>query len=259
MKDYEEMAKSVLHRRDAYLEERKKHIKKILSAGACFCLTLLLGVGIWHNNSFSPTGDTDINQSSEDLRADREQKQPAKVENMDGNPGGYSSPATDVYPGEDIIGETGPIEVKDAPITENPNSTGALKPLEEIWGGSYMDQSGHWVVWLTKNTPKDRARVFEQNPDLLESNTVFKTAEFSLAYLTDLLANISAEMGTQKLPFVTTAALREEKNRIEVTMTTDDEEYVAQVLNFDAIGGAIEFRYSTAQITDVAIQKGPER
>ena len=62
-----------------------------------------------------------------------------------------------------------------------------------------------------------------------------------------------------KLPFVTTAALREQDNRVEVTMTTDDEEYAVQVLNFDTIGGAIEFRYSTAQIKDEAIQKGPER
>ena len=66
-----------------------------------------------------------------------------------------------------------------------------------------MDQSGHWVVWLTENTPENQARVFAQNPDLLEDDTVFKTADFSLVYLTDLLANISAEMGTQKLPFVT--------------------------------------------------------
>ena len=158
-----------------------------------------------------------------------------------------------------MSGETDPLEIKDAPVAENPGSTGALNPLDEIWGGSYMDQSGHWVVWLTENTPENQARVFAQNPDLLEDDTVFKTADFSLAYLTDLLANISVEMGTQKLPFVTTAALREQDNRVEVTMTTDDEEYAAQVLNFDTIGGAIEFRYSTAQIKDEAIQKGPER
>ena len=236
-------------------------MKKIVSIGSCFCLMLLVGVGIWHSNNLAPTGDalTDIKQGIEDLRTDLEQKQPEKVEDMDGNPGGYSSPATDVYTGGDTIGETDPMEVRDAPVTENPGSTGALNPLDEIWGGSYMDQSGHWVVWLTENTPENQARVFAQNPDLLEDNTVFKTADFSLAYLTDLLANISAEMGTQKLPFVTTAALREEDNRVEVTMTTDDGEYAAQVLNFDTIGGAIEFRYSTAQIVDEAIQKGAER
>ena len=48
MKDYREMVKSVLSRRDAYVAERKKRMKKIVSIGSCFCLMLLLGIGIWH-------------------------------------------------------------------------------------------------------------------------------------------------------------------------------------------------------------------
>ena len=258
MKDYEEMAKSVLSRRDNYVMERKKRMRKVVSIGSCFCLMLLVGVGIYQSNNLAPAGDalTNVTQGVVDMGADKQQK---KAEDIDGNPGGYSSPATDVYPGGDMSGETDPMEISDAPVTGNPGSTGALNPLDEIWGGSYMDQSGHWVVWLTENTPENQARVFAQNPDLLEDDTVFKTADFSLSYLTDLLANISVEMGTQKLPFVTTAALREQDNRVGVTMTADDEEYAAQVLNFDTIGGAIEFRYSTAQIKDEAIQKGPER
>lgn len=51
MKDYEEMAKSVLRRRDAYVAERKKHMKKLVSIGSCFCLILLVGVGIWHTQN----------------------------------------------------------------------------------------------------------------------------------------------------------------------------------------------------------------
>ncbi len=61
MKDYEEMAKSVLSRRDAYVAERKKRMKKIVSIGSCFCLMLLLGIGIWHiqniTSSDSASGD----------------------------------------------------------------------------------------------------------------------------------------------------------------------------------------------------------
>ncbi len=58
MKDYEEMAKSVLSRRDAYAAERKKCMKKIVSIGSCFCLMLLLGVSIWHiqNSTLAPGG-----------------------------------------------------------------------------------------------------------------------------------------------------------------------------------------------------------
>ena len=48
MKDYEEMAKSVLSRRDAYVVERKKRMKKIVTIGSCFCLMLLVCVGVWH-------------------------------------------------------------------------------------------------------------------------------------------------------------------------------------------------------------------
>ena len=45
MKDYEEMAKSVLSRRDNYVMERKKRMKRVVSIGSCFCLMLLVGVG----------------------------------------------------------------------------------------------------------------------------------------------------------------------------------------------------------------------
>ena len=140
MKDYEEMAKSVLSRRDNYVMERKKRMKKVVSIGSCFCLMLLVGVGIYRSNNLVPAGDalTNVTQGVVDMGADKQQK---KAEDIDGNPGGYSSPATDVYPGEDMSGETDPLEVKDAPVAGNPGSTSALKPLDEIWGGSYMDQN----------------------------------------------------------------------------------------------------------------------
>ena len=54
MKDYEEMAKSVLNRRDVYVAERKKHMKKLVSIGSCFCLIRLMGVGIWHTQNSTP-------------------------------------------------------------------------------------------------------------------------------------------------------------------------------------------------------------
>lgn len=59
MKDYEEMAKSVLSRRDAYVAERKKRMKKIVTIGSCFCLMLLVCVGVWHTQNSTPIpGDT---------------------------------------------------------------------------------------------------------------------------------------------------------------------------------------------------------
>jgi hypothetical protein len=147
-----------------------------------------------------------------------------------------------------------PSVTADVPVQDG--STGALNALDAVWGGSYMDEDGHWVVWLTENTKANQQKVFEQNPDLPESTTTFKTADFSLAYLTQLMADISEGMGDGKLPYVTTAALMEQDNRVSVTLTTDDANKVALVQRFDTIGGAIEIQYATAAGTkDLAIVK----
>lgn len=125
-----------------------------------------------------------------------------------------------------------PIDV-DVPVTDNPGSTGALNPLDSVWGGSYMDESGYMVIWLTENQKK----VFEQNPDLLENETLFKKADYSLEYLTELMANISRAMGDGEFSFVTTAALREERNRVEVTITAEDADEAIKIQAFDTVGG----------------------
>ena len=145
----------------------------------------------------------------------------------------------------------------DVPVPGDLGNTGALIAYEEVWGGSYMDQNGCWVIWLTENTPENQKMVFERNPDLLESNTTFKTADYSHAYLTELMANISEGIGDGKLPYVSTTAFREEINRVVVTMTTDDADCLAKVLSFDEIGGAIEIRYASRHIKDGAIEKAP--
>ncbi len=50
MKNYDEMYQSVLSKYDEYLEKKKKRIRTIrrtVPALACFCLTIVLGVGYW--------------------------------------------------------------------------------------------------------------------------------------------------------------------------------------------------------------------
>ena len=145
----------------------------------------------------------------------------------------------------------------DVPVQGDSGNTGALIAYEEVWGGSYMDRNGCWVIWLTKNTSENQKLVFERNPDLLESNTTFKTADYSHAYLTELMADISESMGDGKLPYVSTAAFREEINRVVVTMTTDDTDCLEKVFSFDEIGGAIEIQYSSRYVKDETIEKGP--
>lgn len=139
--------------------------------------------------------------------------------------------------------------VTDIPVADVPGSTGALIPYEEVWGGSYTDAQGNQVVLLTENTPENQQEVFRRNPALNVETTVFQTADFSLAYLTGLLADISKAMGDGSLSFVPTAGLYEDRNRVVVTITTDDPGSIAQVLAFDILGGAIEIRQTSGQNT----------
>ena len=48
MKNYEEMAASVLERRDRYVADRKRKIRKTASVLSCFCFIAVLGTGIWY-------------------------------------------------------------------------------------------------------------------------------------------------------------------------------------------------------------------
>ena len=110
---------------------------------------------------------------------------------------------------------------------------------EDIWGGTYTDSSGKQVVLLTENTLDNQADVFANNPDLQEEDVSFETADYSLAYLNEITDNIHEEMQDGNLPFVTSAELSEQLNRVEVCVTTDDEDAVNQILSFDMKGGAI--------------------
>ena len=111
------------------------------------------------------------------------------------------------------------------------------------------------MVWLAENTPENQRKVFERNPNLSEVTTTFRMADFSLAYLTGLLADIREGMCEDKLAFVSTAALMEQSNRVEVSMTTDDADKVAKILSFDSIGGAIEIKYSVGDKVENQIER----
>lgn len=132
----------------------------------------------------------------------------------------------------------------DMPIPENPGSTGALVSYDEVWGGSYMNDAGQWVVWLTENTAETQKRVLELNPTLEKDDVIFKTATYSQDYLTDLMKTMSQAVGNSKeFLFVSSIGLREEKNCIDVYVTTSDSEKLAKLLEFDTVGGAIEIVY----------------
>lgn len=52
MKDYKEVAQSVLERRDRYMTQRRRVRKRIASTLSCFCLVSLVGFGVWHSGLF---------------------------------------------------------------------------------------------------------------------------------------------------------------------------------------------------------------
>ncbi len=271
MKDYREMAKDVLERRDLYLAERRRKMKKYISLVSCICLAALLGVGAWQLGGLAGETPTDAGGGpAGDVQTDAGGGPDAGGMYRDGDPDGYGG-AEDASPQSEEArqaitqeeGETDPLAdlaqgqqtdsdstacdpAADMPAQESPVSAGILNAYEEAWGGSYINEEGRTVILLTEDTPENRQKVFERNPDLLESNTEFRQAEYSLAYLTDLQEEISERMAAGKLPFVTVSAVREEINRIQVTVCLEDPDELEKLLALDETGGAIVVEYSSA-------------
>ena len=271
MKDYREMADNVLQRRDEYRMKKRKNIRMAASILSCFCLMAVLGMGGWYSgiltgddseqvkgvkdvqpkdniitNTFDETklmaAEQEAKQSAiRDASADINDMDLAKSEDSGENDDGSTAESNNNGTSE----PTGTETTIDVPVSDIPGDTGALTAYDEVWGGCYMDQNGCWVVWLTEDTPENRQMVLALNPTLSENNTIFKAAAYSKAYLTYLMTEISNAMCAGKLPLVTTAALREEKNCVEVTMISDDPWSVDKVLAFDTVGGAIEIIYDS--------------
>ncbi len=123
-------------------------------------------------------------------------------------------------------------------------SDSLIKTVSDIFGGAYIDESGNYVVVLTEDTIQNREMIASE----LEINineVVFKKGEYTLAYLTSLQEKISTAMVNGELPFVMKSAVMESSNCIEVGVNTDDETELNKIRQFDTIGGAITFKYTT--------------
>lgn len=280
MKSTEEIAESVFRRRDQYQKEKRKQMKRAASVLSCFCLVAILGTVIWQyvwtldnvegkgevqspdafvkyedveqpaqESKGNLEGEQTAQESKENLQEkqpDQERKENLQEEIPSSEIEDYASAeGEDTFQDEDSAASVTGI---DRPVTDHPGDTGALTAYEEAWGGSYMDQNGCWVVLLTEDTPENRQMVFNLNPTLSEDRVIFKAANYSEAYLTELMVNISRAMGTGELSFVSTAALREDKNCVEVTISTEDAGNRERILAFDPIGGAIEIVVSDSSI-----------
>lgn len=211
--------KYIVEARADYKDKKTVWLKWV-SMVACLCLVL---TGIWHMNT-SDFADIDGENYGESYKESVTAK-PDEISEQDAE--SLDAPGT----------------VADAPVQSETDLNGNADEFNNLWGGSYLDENGYHVIWLTENTTENQKKVFERNPDLLEERTIFKTADFSLVYLTELLETISKGMQDGKLSYVTSAAVMEQTNRVSVTMTTDDVNAVASVSSFDTLGGAIEFHY----------------
>lgn len=283
MKDYREMADNVLRRWDAYKIKKRKNIKIAASALSCFCVMAVLGTGGWYSGiltgddsgqvknvkdvqseDINTTDTSDTYDEAKQMAAEREsnaaeqESQQSAIRDLSADKNDEASTKPDNSGTNDVDATaesnsnstaepTGAEVTIDVPVSDIPGDTGALTAYDEVWGGCYMDENGCWVVWLTQDTPENRQRVFALNPTLNDENTIFKAAAYSKAYLTYLMAEISNAMCAGKLPLVTTAALREDKNCVEVTMISDDPWSVDKVLAFDTAGGAIEIIYNSEE------------
>ncbi len=270
MKDYREMSESVLERRDRYRIRKRRRIKGIMSGAVCFCAAALLGAGLWAQGAGGSDGGrgelgnareeqkesrlATVEDLSEDTEkrnqkpdeADAESREPGRDDGDTWEKNGSTGEKSEA--GDRNSPELSQGTVVDRPAAENPGSTGALEAYEAVWGGSYTDEAGRLVILLTEDTAENREKVFQLNPALKENNTIFKSADYSLRYLTDLMEKISQAMVQKEFPNVTSAALREDRNRIVVTMLGEDMESEARLLALDSVGGAIEIdRLSDAQ------------
>lgn len=286
MKDSEEMLEELFARREKYYIERRKKMrnaKRVISVMAG-CLVVMFVVSIPVTNHFLSSEDDNslLENNILNIEADYSPSiikgmMPDNIddlENLDGelqNEEIGISNETDVRLNEEVeaantasetMTEGTSVDVpqeeyRDVPAPVNSGNTGALVPYEPVWGGSYPNEVGQWVILLTENTAENQKKVFELNPSLTESNTIFKTATYSLAYLKNLMESISQVIGSNgDMSFVSSVGLREEENCIQVIVTTDDSESIAKILAFDTLGGAIEIVNINNSVVPEGAQKG---
>lgn len=155
---------------------------------------------------------------------------------------------------QDFKVEDKDIGVKEIPQENENNNTGTKVEQKtsnnntkidysSYFGGKYVDNKGNNVILLTEDNESIRKDVCNKL-GISESQTIFKNAKYSYAYLTELQNKISKAMANKELPFVTSSALKDDTNNIEITVTSKNEVDLNKIKSYDTIGGAIEIKYS---------------
>lgn len=268
MKDYKEMAESVLARRDEYNIKRDKNIKHMKKGivGLCCMMVVVIGIAMADGqdknqgkalqyealNDVAATDENQtvlppFNQNGEDKNVINDGKNSM---DMMGKP---IADLEETYRQEEVSGTE---LVEDMPsgkcgICIEWFST--RKMTEECWrffGGFYHDENGKLGLYLTENTKKNRALICKQmGVDVKDVN--FKTAQYTYRYLNEVQDKISQAMMEKKLPFVSSSVVYDDINRIKVCVTTDNQNDINKVLDYDTIGGAIIIEYATCGVIDL--------
>lgn len=140
-----------------------------------------------------------------------------------------TEPAKEMQEGEDVTKE----QIFNTQDTDFP----------EYYAGRYIDNNGNHVILLCQDYSKNRKEICEIL-GITESKTKFQIATYSYAYLLELQNKISQKMQKKELPFVSTSALLEDKNCIQVTVQTKDERELQKIKALDTKGGAIQIKYN---------------
>ena len=97
---------------------------------------------------------------------------------------------------------------------------------------------------LLKVDTKENRKQICKLLNITESKTKFEAAKYSYEYLIQLQNKISEKMTKKELPFAISSSIMEDKNWIEVQVTTNKESELKKIKELDTIGGAISVRYS---------------
>ncbi len=134
-----------------------------------------------------------------------------------------------------------PADVSGTPLAYAVNPYDLSSEASAVFGGSYLDESGNFVVVLTDDTPENRTLICrELNRN--ETTVTFKTGTYTLLYLTELQNKISNGMANNELTGVVSSSVMESSNNIRASVLLDNEETIEKLHALDTQGGAIDIK-----------------
>lgn len=271
MKDYKEMAERVLARRDEYNVKRDKHIKNMkkgILGLTCLC-AITVGISMADGQSKRQGVEVDkdtlldvaANEESEVVFPPFSQPCQKLSESQNGVNTGENQKDLTENPIASSEGSKVQEQVSGTELREDmPSSECGIciewfstrNMTEECWrffGGVYHDENGKLGLYLTENTKENRALICKQM-GVDEKIVTFRTAQYTYRYLNDVHDKISQAMVKKELPFVVSAAVYDDRNRIVVCVATDNKKDISKVLEYDTLGGAIIIEYGKCGVTE---------